>query len=119
MAVVTQEVQLFDATIRDNLTLFNRYIRDNLILAAFDDLGLAEWCRSLPDGLDTKLGSGAASLSAGEAQLLAFARAFLGDPGLVILDEASSRLDPATEQLLDHASLDCFTTARPSSLPID
>src|SRR6185436_11253725 len=65
--------------------------------------GLAEWCRGLPDGLDTLLGAGGAGLSAGQAQLLAFTRVFLKDPGLVILDEASSRLDPATEQLIEHA----------------
>jgi ATP-binding cassette subfamily B protein len=67
------------------------------------DLGLADWVRSLPDGLDTSLESGSGGLSAGEAQLLAFTRIFLKDPGLVILDEASSRLDPATEQLIERA----------------
>src|SRR5204863_10208113 len=61
------------------------------------------WYRSLPDGLDTELGPGGGGLSAGEAQLLAFTRVFLKDPGLVILDEASSRLDPATEQLIERA----------------
>ena len=57
----------------------------------------------MPDGLDTELQAGGQSLSAGEAQLLAFTRVYLKDPGLVILDEASSRLDPATEQLLERA----------------
>ena len=65
-------------------------------------LRLWEWAQSLPDGLDTPL-AGGQSLSAGEAQLLAFARVFLKDPGLVILDEASSRLDPATETLMERA----------------
>ena len=64
---------------------------------------LADWYNSLPDGLDTKLETGGRGLSAGEAQLLAFTRIFLRDPGLVILDEASSRLDPATEQLIERA----------------
>jgi ATP-binding cassette subfamily B protein len=59
--------------------------------------------RALPEGLGTRLGAGGLGLSAGEAQLLAFARVFLRDPGLVILDEASSRLDPATERLLEQA----------------
>jgi ABC-type multidrug transport system fused ATPase/permease subunit len=68
-----------------------------------DALGLAGWLRALPDGLDTPLAAGGGGLSAGEAQLLAFARVFLGDPGLVILDEASSRLDPATEALIGRA----------------
>ncbi len=67
------------------------------------DLGLGSWLDSLPDGLDTKLESGGGGLSAGQAQLLAFARIFLEDPGLVILDEASSRLDPATETLIERA----------------
>jgi ATP-binding cassette subfamily B protein len=57
----------------------------------------------MPDGLDSLLESGGGGLSAGEAQLLAFARVFLTNPGLVILDEASSRLDPATEQKLEAA----------------
>jgi ATP-binding cassette, subfamily B, bacterial len=58
---------------------------------------------ALPQGLDTELGSDGEGLSAGEAQLLAFARVFLADPGLVILDEASSRLDPVTERLIEGA----------------
>ncbi len=66
-------------------------------------LGLGEWIASLPKGLDTELESGGGGLSAGEAQLLAFARITLRDPGLVILDEASSRLDPATEHLIERA----------------
>jgi ABC-type multidrug transport system fused ATPase/permease subunit len=64
---------------------------------------LTAWYRSQPEGLDTKLAPGGGGLSAGEAQLLAFARVFLKDPGLVILDEASSRLDLATERRLERA----------------
>lgn len=101
--MVTQEVQLFQATIRDNLTFFNPAITDDQIIAALDDLGLGNWLRSRSDGLDTELTSGSSNLSAGQAQLLAFARVFLADPGLVILDEASSRLDPATEKLIENA----------------
>ena len=67
------------------------------------DLGLGGWLAALPEGLDTLLAAGGGGLSAGEAQLLAFARLFLKDPGLVILDEASSRLDPATEALVEQA----------------
>jgi ATP-binding cassette, subfamily B, bacterial len=67
-----------------------------------EDLGLMEWYRKLPAGLDTVLESGG-GLSAGEAQLLAFTRVFLTDPGVIILDEASSRLDPATEHLIEQA----------------
>jgi ATP-binding cassette, subfamily B, bacterial len=64
-------------------------------------LGLDAWVERLPQGLDTLIAGD--SLSAGEAQLVALARVFIRDPGLVILDEASSRLDPATEELLEGA----------------
>ena len=101
VGLVTQDVQLFNASLRDNLTLFRPDISDKKIVAILDDLGLGAWYASLPDGLETELVSG--SLSAGEAQLLAFARVFLKDPGLVILDEPSSRLDPATEQNINFA----------------
>jgi ATP-binding cassette, subfamily B, bacterial len=103
IGMVTQDVQLFHATVRDNLTFFNRSIGDERIVTVLEDLGLSTWYRSLPQGLDTELGSDGEGLSAGEAQLLAFTRVFLADPGLVILDEASSRLDPATEQLIERA----------------
>jgi ABC-type multidrug transport system fused ATPase/permease subunit len=89
--------------VRDNLSLFNRRIDDARIMRALEELGLREWVAQLPEGLDTRLGAGGRGLSAGEAQLLAFTRVFLRDPGLVILDEASSRLDPATERLLERA----------------
>jgi ABC-type multidrug transport system fused ATPase/permease subunit len=103
VGLVTQNIQLFHATVRDNLTFFDRGVRDARILAVLRDLGLEDWVRGLPGGLDTVLESGGGGLSAGQAQLLAFARVFLQDPGLVILDEASSRLDPATEALLERA----------------
>ncbi len=109
IGLVTQDVQLFAATVRDNLTLFNNYdptrptIDDDRIIAALETLGLGDWCRGLPEGLDTVLESGGKGLSAGEAQLLAFTRVFLRDPQLVVLDEASSRLDPGTEALLERA----------------
>ncbi|MGE5776339.1 MAG: ATP-binding cassette domain-containing protein, partial [Chloroflexota bacterium] len=103
IAIVTQDVQLFRASVRENLTFFDRSISDEKILATLNELELGDWYRSLPKGLDTQLETGSRSLSAGEAQLLAFTRVFLRDPGLVILDEASSRLDPATEQRLERA----------------
>jgi ATP-binding cassette subfamily B protein len=103
VGMVTQDIQLFNASVRDNLTFFDASLPDERILSVLEDLGLMEWYRSLPEGLNTRLASGGGGLSAGEAQLLAFARVFLHDPGLVILDEASSRLDPATEQRLEHA----------------
>jgi ABC-type multidrug transport system fused ATPase/permease subunit len=101
--MVTQEVQLFAASIRDNLTLFDTSADDERLVGAIDGLGLREWYGRLPDGLDTLLASGGTGLSAGEAQLLALVRIFLTDPGLVILDEASSRLDPATERYIERA----------------
>ncbi|UAJ72239.1 ABC transporter ATP-binding protein [Synechocystis sp. PCC 7339] len=100
---VTQDVQLFQTSIRNNLTFFNSHIPDRLILQTLRDLGLEPWLATLPSGLDTELGTDGGGLSAGQAQLLAFARVFLKDPGLVILDEASSRLDPLTEQLIEGA----------------
>ena len=103
IAIVTQDVQIFRASIRDNLTFFDASISDDLILSTLDELELGDWYRSLPNGLDTELDTGGHSLSAGEAQLLALTRVFLRNPGLIILDEASSRLDPATEQRLENA----------------
>ena len=103
VAMVTQQVQLFRGSIRDNLTFFDRSIPDGDILYAFEQLGLQEWFAALPDGLDTELRKSGDGLSAGEAQLLAFARVYLKDPRLLILDEASSRLDPATEEKLERA----------------
>jgi ABC-type multidrug transport system fused ATPase/permease subunit len=103
VGMVTQDVQLFQASIRDNLTFFSRRIGDDRIERVLKDVGLWRWACSLPEGLDTHLAAGGQGLSAGESQLLAFARVFLRDPGLVVLDEASSRLDPATEGLLERA----------------
>jgi len=103
VAYVTQDVQLFQASVRDNITFFNRAITDDRIREVIAALELGDWLAALPEGLDTRLQTGGRSLSAGEAQLLAFTRVFLRDPGLVILDEASSRLDPATERLIERA----------------
>ena len=103
VGIVTQNIQLFHASVRDNLTFFDPSIREADILRALDSLGLIGWLEELEAGLDTILSAGGESLSAGEAQLLAFTRIFLKDPGLIILDEASSRLDPATEQLIEQA----------------
>ena len=102
IGLVTQEVQLFDASIRDNASLFDPAIDDARIIEVLTDLGLGDWLSRQPQGLGTVLRAGG-GLSAGEAQLLAFARVFLKDPGLVVLDEASSRLDPATDQMIERA----------------
>jgi ATP-binding cassette subfamily B protein len=103
VGLVTQDVQLFHSTLRDNVTLFDEDVPDERLCEVFAELGLHEWLRSLPDGLETRLGAGGRGVSAGEGQLVALARVFLKDPGLVVLDEASSRLDPHTEQLLERA----------------
>ena len=103
VGIVTQDVQLFQASIRDNLTFFDSTISNYKILSTLELLGLTEWLETLPQGLDTKLSSDSSGLSAGQAQLLAFTRVFLKNPGLVILDEASSRLDPTTEMLIEKA----------------
>jgi len=103
VALVTQDVHLIGATIRDNVALFDPAVSDPVIVNAIEDLGLGDWLNALPDGLDTVIGDGGLGLSAGQAQLLALTRVFVRDPGLVILDEASARLDPVTERLLDTA----------------
>ncbi len=108
IGMVTQDVQLFQASVRDNLTFFNRSIPDSHILDAIQQVGLTTWYQTLPDGLASQLEGGGQGLSAGEAQLLAFTRVLLTHPGLVILDEASSRLDPVTEMLLERATSKLF-----------
>lgn len=100
VGLVTQDIQLFHASVRDNLSLFDPSLSSGDMLRVLEELELGDWLRRLPHGLDSLLAGG---MSAGEAQMLAFARVFLRDPGLVILDEASSRLDPATERRMENA----------------
>ncbi len=109
VGLVTQDVQLFAASVRHNLTFFNQRdstgapYSDRQLRDALRQVGLLPWLDALPQALDTPLGPGGAGLSAGEAQLLALARIFLREPRVVLLDEASSRLDPHTEQRLEQA----------------
>jgi ABC-type multidrug transport system fused ATPase/permease subunit len=104
VAVVSQDVELLRASLRDNLTFLGTVpASDEALHAALRDVSLDGWLASLPNGLDTLLDD-RAGLSAGQAQLLAFARVLLSDPGLVVLDEATSRLDPDTEQRLSLAA---------------
>ena len=110
VGMVTQNIQLFNASVRDKLTFFDSSVSALKIEHVINELGLDEWFSSLPNGLDTTLESGG-SLSAGEAQLLALTRIFLKSPGLIVLDEASSRLDPATEALINGA-LERLVTGR-------
>ena len=111
IGMVTQNIELFHASVRDNLTFFDTTIPDQKIIDTIHALGLSRWFAGLRKGLDTVLESGGAGLSAGEAQLLAFVRIFLKDPAIVVLDEASSRLDPATEHLIERA-IDTLVTGR-------
>lgn len=109
IGMVTQDVQIFHASVRDNLTFFDDSVADEHLLQALEEVGLTSWYKHLAQGLDTELGSSGEGISAGEAQLLAFARIFLRNPGVVLLDEASSRLDPATEVLIEQAMRRLFT----------
>ncbi len=102
IAIVSQDVQIFRATVRENLTFFNETITDEKILEVLNSLKLNQWFENLENGLDTNLSSGGTGLSAGEAQLLALTRIFLKDPKLIILDEASSKVDPVTEKLIEN-----------------
>ena len=103
MSVITQDVHVFDASLRDNIAVFNPALSDESILEALRQVGLLSWYRRQSEGLDTLLSSSGEGMSAGEAQLLGVARAFLVDPGLLILDEPTSRLDPVTERAFDNA----------------
>jgi ABC-type multidrug transport system fused ATPase/permease subunit len=104
VAIVTQDVDLFRAPLRDNLTLFATHAAGDAELHdLLGRIGLGAWVASLPAGLDTVL-EGGQGLSAGEGQLVAFARAFLADPDIVVLDEASSRLDPFTGERIASAT---------------
>lgn len=100
VALVPQEVELFDGTIRDNVTLFDPGPTDDDVIQALNRAGLSVLARA---GIHRNLGAGGAGLSAGEAQLLAFARVWLRAPDLVVLDEATARIDPVTELRLEAA----------------
>jgi len=96
IGVVTQRTELLAGTLVDNVTLFADIPRQTVV-RAMDELGLTSWVEGLPRGLDTVLGPGGTSLSAGEEQLVAFARLLVRDVQVVVLDEATARMDPVTE----------------------
>jgi putative ABC transport system ATP-binding protein len=101
--MVPQDGFLFDTTVRENVRAGREGATDREVGTAFEELGLAAWVSSLPRGLDTLVGERGEALSVGERQLVALARAQIGDPGLLILDEATSAVDPATERRISEA----------------
>ena len=106
VAGVPQEVQLFPGTVRENVSMFDKRVGDEAIRTALDAVGLAGWSAAQRGGLDARLltrTDDGAGMSAGEAQLLSLARALVRNPSVVVLDEATSRVDPATQQLVKHA----------------
>lgn len=103
VGVVTQRTDILAGTLAENITLFAD-LPVSRVRAAVAQLGLEEWVDGLPDGLDTVLGPGGTPLSAGEEQLVAFARLLVRDVAVVVLDEATARMDPVTEGLVVRAA---------------
>ncbi len=103
VVLVPQEGFLFDDTIAANARYGRLDATAEEILASADELGLGDWVAGLPDGLDTRVGQRGESLSAGERQLVALLRAHLADPDLLVLDEATSAVDPALEMRIGRA----------------
>jgi ATP-binding cassette subfamily B protein len=111
VVMVPQDGFLFDATVADNVRYGRPGMTDAQIAVAFEELGLGDWLEGLPERVATHVGQRGESLSAGERQLVAVARAYVADPDLLVLDEATSAVDPATERRLTHA-LDRLTDGR-------
>jgi len=111
VVMVPQDGFLFDSTVGDNVRYGRRGLSDDDVERAFAGLGLADWLEQLPEGLHTQVGERGESLSVGERQLVAIARAYVADPDLLVLDEATSAVDPATEVRLQRA-LDSLTRGR-------
>jgi putative ABC transport system ATP-binding protein len=111
VVMVPQDGFLFDASVADNVRYGRLDATDAEIDRAFVELGLADWVAQLPQGIATSVGERGEELSAGERQLVAVARAYLADPDLLVLDEATSAVDPATEVRLSRA-LDSLTRGR-------
>ncbi|KQY64015.1 ABC transporter ATP-binding protein [Nocardioides sp. Root140] len=103
VVLVPQEGFLFDDTLRANALYGRLDASDDLVLASAAELGLADWVDGLPHGLDTRVGQRGESLSAGERQLVALLRAHLVDPDLLVLDEATSAVDPQLEMRIGRA----------------
>jgi ATP-binding cassette, subfamily B, bacterial len=111
VVMVPQDGHLFDVTVGDNIRYGRPAATDDDLRTAMAALGLDDWIASLPKGLDTRVGERGDSLSAGERQLVAIARAYLADPDLLVLDEATSAVDPATEVRIQRA-LEGLTAGR-------
>ncbi|WP_061810062.1 ABC transporter ATP-binding protein [Rossellomorea vietnamensis] len=105
MAIVTQDVMLRSGTLADNLRIGKRDATDEELLKALEDSGLGELIETLPEGLYTLVGERGSLLSGGQKQRLSLARALLKDAPILILDEASSALDPITETKINEAVL--------------
>ena len=103
VALVPQEGYLFSGTLRDNLAFARSEISDEEIWAVCATVGIADWVRSLPERLDTEVRERGSRLSSGERQLVALTRALIADPALIVLDEATSNLDPETEAKVEAA----------------
>jgi ABC-type multidrug transport system fused ATPase/permease subunit len=103
VVLVPQEGFLFDDTLAANVRYGKLDAMDDEILASADELGLGDWVAGLPRGLETRVGQRGESLSAGERQLVALLRAHLVDPDLLVLDEATSAVDPALEMRIGRA----------------
>ncbi|MGZ8784744.1 MAG: ABC transporter ATP-binding protein [Acidimicrobiia bacterium] len=103
VALVPQEGYLFGGTLRDNLAFARPEISDEEIWAVCATMEIADWVRSLPERLDTEVRERGSRLSSGERQLVALARALIADPALIVLDEATSNLDPETEARVEGA----------------
>ena len=101
--MVPQDGFLFDLTILENVRAGRDGATDRDVEVAFEELGLGEWIASLPSGLHTRVGERGEALSVGERQLVSLARAQIGDPGMLVLDEATSAVDPATERRISEA----------------
>ncbi|GAA0407893.1 ABC transporter ATP-binding protein [Micromonospora gifhornensis] len=111
VVMVPQDGFLFDATVADNVRFGRPELTDEQLTAAFTELGLSDWLDGLPAGLATGVGERGEALSVGERQLVALARAYVADPDLLVLDEATSAVDPATEVRLQR-TLDAVTRGR-------
>ncbi len=103
MALIPQDGFLFSGTLRDNLTYADPDATDDDVWRVLSTMGIDDWIRSLPDGLDTEVRERGSRFSSGEQQLVALARAFLADPAIIVLDEATSNLDPETEVRVEKA----------------